>query len=281
MAGSAATSPPREQQRSAFDAGTAAVPHEAAAQGEPGPSKSMPAAPTSVDGADPAEQEIGAPRSPGVFDTRHAGLFYIVGVILDIDMAQHLYDAGILEGRYLGHVASLLIDDADDAAPWLLGGAPDGQAPPLEGLAEWAADEVWTKTRRSLAERLRARGLPCPLDDELAEQLDAIAAPLSALARSASHDGATATALARSAAAIVHSFQARLREPGSLAALRSRFAVGGQVRLDAHELCVTMPLQAIDIQLRLAGLDFDPGWVPWLGRKLRLEFADGEGQAGR
>jgi hypothetical protein len=42
------------------------------------------------------------------------------------------------------------------------------------------------------------------------------------------------------------------------------------------ELRVVMSHQTVDIDHRRAGLDHDPGHVPWLGRCLRFEFAGGE-----
>ena len=37
---------------------------------------------------------------------------------------------------------------------------------------------------------------------------------------------------------------------------------------------LTWPLASIDLALRRAGWDQDPGWLPWLGRTLRLRFGD-------
>jgi hypothetical protein len=37
---------------------------------------------------------------------------------------------------------------------------------------------------------------------------------------------------------------------------------------------LTWPLAAIDLALRRAGWDQDPGWLPWLGRTVRLRFGD-------
>ncbi|MCJ8500097.1 hypothetical protein [Desulfatitalea alkaliphila] len=39
-------------------------------------------------------------------------------------------------------------------------------------------------------------------------------------------------------------------------------------------LDVTFPLERLDIRIRLAGLDIDPGWVPWLGRVVRIHYSD-------
>jgi hypothetical protein len=49
-------------------------------------------------------------------------------------------------------------------------------------------------------------------------------------------------------------------------AARARIHDDGDVRI------VTMPLEAIRIAIRKAGIDRDPGWVPWLERHVRIVF---------
>jgi len=39
---------------------------------------------------------------------------------------------------------------------------------------------------------------------------------------------------------------------------------------------VIQPVEAIDIDQRRAGLDADPGWLPWLGKTLSFRFVGGE-----
>lgn len=46
----------------------------------------------------------------------------------------------------------------------------------------------------------------------------------------------------------------------------------GPSHLDAH-----YPLERIDLEIRLAGLDQDPGWLPWLGRVVSFHYAPGPG----
>jgi hypothetical protein len=50
----------------------------------------------------------------------------------------------------------------------------------------------------------------------------------------------------------------------------------GWLMLDHEELRLVLPLEAIDMPVRRAGLDANPGWVPWLGRHARIEFEGGE-----
>jgi hypothetical protein len=41
-----------------------------------------------------------------------------------------------------------------------------------------------------------------------------------------------------------------------------------------------MPLEAADLRLRRAGLDSDPGWVPWFGRIVSFHFVARAGSDG-
>ena len=35
---------------------------------------------------------------------------------------------------------------------------------------------------------------------------------------------------------------------------------------------VRLPAEQVDLQVRRAGLDLDPGWVPWLGAVVRYRY---------
>jgi hypothetical protein len=37
---------------------------------------------------------------------------------------------------------------------------------------------------------------------------------------------------------------------------------------------LTLPLRTTDARIRAAGLDLDPGWVPWLGRIIRFHYRE-------
>jgi len=58
--------------------------------------------------------------------------------------------------------------------------------------------------------------------------------------------------------------------------LHACLAIAGSVQDDGETIRITMPAAAIDQRLRCAGLDADPGHVPWLGRNVRLAFSGGE-----
>jgi len=41
-------------------------------------------------------------------------------------------------------------------------------------------------------------------------------------------------------------------------------------------LDVTIPFRQLDVRVRMAGLDIDPGWVPWLGRVIQFHYVGEE-----
>jgi len=47
-----------------------------------------------------------------------------------------------------------------------------------------------------------------------------------------------------------------------------------RVHHDASHIDVDFHTNAVDLEIRLAGLDVDPGWLPWLGRVVRFHYLD-------
>jgi hypothetical protein len=62
----------------------------------------------------------------------------------------------------------------------------------------------------------------------------------------------------------------------SLKVARGLLRRSGQIVLTEQTVTVIQPVEAIDIDLRRAGLDADPGWLPWLGKTLSFRFVGGE-----
>ena len=48
----------------------------------------------------------------------------------------------------------------------------------------------------------------------------------------------------------------------------------GVLTVSAWDAELAWPLASVDLALRRAGWDQDPGWLPWLGRSLRWRFGD-------
>jgi hypothetical protein len=49
----------------------------------------------------------------------------------------------------------------------------------------------------------------------------------------------------------------------------------GVFSVNRTDLDVTLPLERADVRVRLAGLDLDPGWLPWFGRVVRFHYLRG------
>ena len=52
------------------------------------------------------------------------------------------------------------------------------------------------------------------------------------------------------------------------------FSLPANIALHPDEMIVKLPMDRVEIALRKSGLDRDPGWVPWLHRKVRFEWVD-------
>jgi hypothetical protein len=46
----------------------------------------------------------------------------------------------------------------------------------------------------------------------------------------------------------------------------------GRFAATRTHLDVTLPMSAVDVRVRAAGMDLDPGWVPWLGRVIAFHY---------
>lgn len=135
----------------------------------------------------------------------------------------------------------------------------------LPALRAWRAALAEPQAGWRELARLAARiGVPVdpPLADFLARAcgLDPDADPAAALAAlGPGHDAAAVDAAAR-----------RFHGDAALAAVRA--ARQARVTADASRVDVRLPPTAVDLDIRRAGLDIDPGWLPWLGRIVRFHY---------
>ena len=85
---------------------------------------------------------------------------------------------------------------------------------------------------------------------------------------------AAAALLAQVCGTLCHLFAARAGGPRASTAETARryLALPARVEIDADQVSVRLAMDRIDLSLRRAALDRDPGWVPWLGRTVRVVF---------
>jgi hypothetical protein len=49
----------------------------------------------------------------------------------------------------------------------------------------------------------------------------------------------------------------------------------GRVAISQTQIDVYFDLSAVDLRLRRLALDINPGWVPWLGRVVKVHYLEG------
>jgi hypothetical protein len=203
--------------------------------------------------------------------TSFAGLFYLAGRVLELGLAEQLWEVGVAETRVLAHIAAVFVDDLDDPAWRWFGGTFDDQTPSLAGIPTWATDEVIHKTQHELGLRLVRFGVTTT-PASLASQLDRLAADCRP---SLPLEPACARLVARSVAAVVMMTCARLGVAPSVGTVRDVCARPGRLVRTPEALHVVIPMAFHDIEHRRAGLDHNPGYLPWLRSKLLLELTGG------
>jgi hypothetical protein len=75
----------------------------------------------------------------------------------------------------------------------------------------------------------------------------------------------------------------RVRRHARLSArigLRSLICRPGRLSFTETHIDVFFRLDVVDMRVRRAGLDIDPGWTPWLGRVVRYHYVGGEARDG-
>jgi hypothetical protein len=71
-------------------------------------------------------------------------------------------------------------------------------------------------------------------------------------------------------------FAERAGTAGDREAFLQRIALRAKVATTSAEMQVVLRAEDVDDQVRRAGLDRDPGWLPWLQRTVRFLYEDGE-----
>lgn len=240
---------------------------------------------------------VDGPRSPeDEQQTDYAGLFFLLRLASHLGMATFLADHRELVALdfpscLLRHVAQRLALPPDDPALAVLPPADDAAS---RWDAEFVVPEAWPRSGVAAGSRLVRRAVGVGGDDRLAltdaswtlvlalwrdkatDPVHALSAgvPLTrgrSLRESLAMDlllGSWLTAMRRwSHRYAGMGLRTLVRRPGRVAATRTH-------------LDVFFTLRQIDIGVRRAGLDVDPGWLPWFGRVVTYHYdREGRGHA--
>jgi len=293
----------------------------------------------SKSGAEPSDRRRAAEAD--AIETRFGGLFYLLGLALELSIGEVIWKACLPENAFFTRVGATLIgpDAVEDAGPRLFGGASHDLS--LNTLDTERFEEIAREMLHALVEALPRRGLaerpavgmfvadcggsrlltatpacapfpifawPAPSGIDIEEGIHRflagwpagappvtahpalaeadrtgrvradLRAPLSRpLLLADDEDQARAATLTQAAGSLAYLFAARagaenLRSPAAL--VERYLAVPARTLRAGDALTVRMPADRIDLALRRAGLDRDPGWVPWLGQHVRFEYED-------
>jgi len=198
------------------------------------------------------------PGDGAVLRSQWCGLLYLVNLSLRLGLPERLWQIGVEEGAALAAMLGCLGDPEDPAAQVLAAGFPR-PPDPVPALADWA----WTELSAGL--------LPRPAWGIAEDRVPAFDAALR---------GEGPLTLASWGAGVhLAACEHLLGRALSMEAARALVRRSGQIVLTDQAVTVIQPVEAIDIDLRRAGLDADPGWLPWLGKTLSFRFVGGEEEA--
>lgn len=200
----------------------------------------------------------------GVHAGAWCGLLFLVNIAVRLELPERLWRIGADEGAVLAAAMARLAGDPEDPAPRLLSAAFP-EPPPAPGpIAGWARDELAAGLDQALARLPGAGG-----DDA------ALRARIGAL-ETWYGEGAGFDLAAWCAAVHLAVAEAMIAAPIEPGAVAGRFALAGRIETEAEAIRIVLPMAAIDLDIRRAGLDADPGWLPWLGKRLSFVFEGDE-----
>jgi len=226
--------------------------------------------------------------------SEHAGLVFIIPMMKRIGMDTLMesfpeYEELDLPRRILFRCTKLLRISADDPVLGFLGDKPE----PSRVIPEFAAPPEWRRILPPADSGIycfrlgRIRGMPghrLILDQKgrLAVGLwhsgnrDRIKPWIDRAQKPLGHAAPRTWSLDRLVDTMVTAMNRYCRQYASM-------GLSGLIRRPAYvattktHLDVTFPFNRLDIRVRMAGLDINPGWVPWLGRVFQFHYVGGEG----
>jgi hypothetical protein len=207
----------------------------------------------------PDRHAVEAQASLAACPTRWGGLVYLVTLALRLGMPEALWRIGVPEGAALSAMLAAISGASDDPVSAALApGFPDRPAP-LGPVPGWARSE-FCATVAAAAGDLAGTDLGARIE-----------------ARHAAFAEDGAWRLAEwGAALLLATLEEMIDWPPGAGAPTDRLAIAGEVEIAPDLIRVRLPLDAIDLDIRRAGLDANPGLLPWLDKRLVIKFGPGE-----
>ena len=191
---------------------------------------------------------------PLVVQSNWCGLLYLVNIAQRISMPEIFWRVGVSEGDALREALMAISGEADTATDCLSPSFPNTPEP-IPPQPDWARQELNTEleARMSAETTRRAAAIVSSLQTEPGWEL-------------ASSGASALLALAEEA----------LGQTLDQDDWNRIFGLPGRIVVDEAEITVFQEIDAIDLEVRRAGLDANPGWLPWLDKTLTFVFLEDE-----
>lgn len=193
------------------------------------------------------------------YSTRFGLLPCLITVAMRLDLPKRLWRIGVPEGAVLSSVAGVIIGDPSDPIAAILAPEFPGPAPPVPPLPDWARAEITDAISGAAAELTGHAVTGATIEMRrmsLAKEVE--------------------WRLSEWGAATLLSVAEAMLEGDSGGDLAPRLRAPGVIEIQPETIAVRLPLEAVDLDLRRAGLDHDPGWLGWLERRMTLQFGTDE-----
>jgi len=192
-------------------------------------------------------------------ESRWCPLLGLLNLSSRLELPERLWKVGLDEGAALAAMFARLAGDGEDPAVRVLTLRFPEPARQPEAPPAWARDELTQGCREAAAELA---------GQDLGPRIAALAAWYG--------DGGWDLG-AWGAALHVALAEAQLGREIAPGALADVFAGAGRIVVETETIRVIQPMEAIDIDKRLAGLDLNPGWLEWLKKRLEFVFEERKG----
>ncbi|MBL4635039.1 MAG: hypothetical protein JKY56_14290, partial [Kofleriaceae bacterium] len=217
----------------------------------------LPVSSTSPDAAQRITDE--EPTIATGLHSEYGGLVYLLARALELDLGEHLWCAGVVEAQVFHRIPQAILGPnlpAGDSARGMLSGLW-GQARSLS-IEAWAGEEIRTKLHASW-ERETKKHNQRPVPSWL------VPTQLAFRLHSVDSDSHTDDCIRYCAATLLSLFL-RCRGDEFLPDITDCFRSPARIELSSELMRVHLHMDSVDMRLRRAGLDFDPGWIPWMKR---------------
>ncbi|WP_026155520.1 hypothetical protein [Paracoccus sp. N5] len=204
-----------------------------------------------------ARTETEAPSA--ALPTGWGGLVYLVTLAMRLGMPEALWRIGVAEGAALSAMLATISGAPDDPASAALTHEFPRRPAPLGPVPDWARRE-FCATVTAAARALTGAEL----------------APWIETCRAALAEGGAWHLPEWGAAVLIATLESLIGRPLDAPALTELLGIAGEVEVGSRLIRVRLPPEAVDFDIRRAGLDADPGLLPWLDKRLVVEFGSAE-----